>query len=329
MKIALDAMGGDKAPEEIIKGGILAAKDFKDLEIIYLGDQEKITEVFRRVDSTLALPEIIHTTYSVSMNDSPLSALRENPDNSITKAIHLNRDGLAQAFVSAGNTGACVAGATLMLRMVKGVQRPGIACTLPSEGQNTLVLDCGANVNARPRHLLEYAILGRAFLNFVHKKENVRVGLLNIGEEAAKGNEFVKETYELFLSNRDRIGFVGNVEARDIFDGSVDLVICEGFVGNSILKASEGLGQMFFNSIKEAVNSSMKAKIGGAMLKGALMEVKKRGDPNEYGGAPLLGVKGNVIICHGSSSAWGIRNAIRTAREMIEVGFNEHLEDLL
>jgi glycerol-3-phosphate acyltransferase PlsX len=329
MKIALDTMGGDNAPDEIVRGAILASRDFPDVDIICVGDEDILTKTFKKIDSSFPLPEIVHSSYAVKMDDSPMMALREYPDNSISKALDLNRDGLAQAFVSAGNTGACVAAATLMLRMVKGVQRPGIACTLPSKGRNTLVLDCGANVNARPRHLLEYAILGGAFLKYVHKKENVKVGLLNIGEESVKGNKLIKETYELLEAQKERLGFIGNVEAGDIFNGDVDVVICEGFVGNSILKGAEGLGKFLFSSIKDSVSSSLRAKLGAALMMGSLKSVKKSADPNEYGGAPLLGVNGNVIISHGSSNAWGIRNAIRTAREMIEVGFTENIENLL
>jgi glycerol-3-phosphate acyltransferase PlsX len=329
MKIALDAMGGDHAPGEIVRGGIMATKDFPDLEIVYVGDKDSITRIYKESLPAASLPEIVHTTYAVKMNDSPLLALRENPDNSISKSLDLCRDGVVQGFVSAGNTGACVAGATLMLRMVKGVQRPGIACSFPTAGKKSLLLDCGANVNARPRHLLEYAILGSAFLKFIDKRENVKVGLLNIGEEAAKGNDFVKETYELLQQNKERIGFIGNVEARDLFSGEVDVIVCEGFVGNSVLKASEGVGKMLMDNMKDIFKSSLRGKLAAALVKDSLYELKSKCDADAHGGAPLLGVKGNVIISHGSSSAWGVRNAIRTAHEMIEVGFNENLQDLL
>jgi glycerol-3-phosphate acyltransferase PlsX len=326
MKIALDVMGGDRAPEEIVKGAILAEQDFPDVEIVYFGDRQLIEKYYLQYASAGREANIFHSEHVIQMHDSPLSALKEKRNNSISRAVEYHKNGDARAFVSAGNTGACVAAATLQLRMLPGVQRPGIACTFPSQTGHSLVLDCGANVNARARHMMEYAVLGRAFRRLLHQKENASVGLLNIGEENAKGNDFTKEAHELLSRHREMINFIGNVEARDIFNGSVDVVVCEGFVGNSLLKGAEGLSKLFFSEFKNVVTQNIFSRLGGIFMKKGLLELKRKGDPNEFGGAPLLGVNGHVIISHGSSSAWGIRNALRTAREMILGDLNGQIQ---
>lgn len=322
-------MGGDKAPDEVVAGAILAERDFSDIQIIYVGQEDRIRESYARQAPDRPIPSILNASEIVDMGDKPVDALRTKPDNSILRAVELHKKDEVQAFVSAGNTGACAAAATLKLRMIEGVQRPGIACSFPSRSGSCLLLDCGANVNARPRHMLEYAVLGRAFRRHVHGLDEVRVGLLNIGEEAAKGNDFVKESHDLLSEHADAVGFVGNVEARDIFTGDVDVVVCEGFVGNSLLKGSEGLAKFLFEMIRDNVTRTPVSKLGGLLLKSSFGEIRKKADPNEFGGAPLLGVNGHVVISHGSSSAWGIRNAIRTARDMVSSDLNENIRQLL
>lgn len=322
-------MGGDAAPEVCVRGGILAERDFPEIELIYVGDEKIILELYARHQGPKARPLVVHASEVVGMNDAPLNGLREKPDNSISKAMALHKEGKAEAFVSAGNTGACAAAATLMLRMLEGIQRPGIACSFPSAKGSCLVLDCGANVNARPRHLLDYAVLGKAFRKYVQGKDQVRVGLLNIGEEEAKGNDFTKECFELLSKHRDRLNFIGNVESRDIFRGDVDVVVCEGFVGNSLLKGAEGLAKMLMGGIKGVLTTNLRTKVAALLLKKELKGFASGFDPNLVGGAPLLGVNGLVVISHGSSTYIGIRNAVRTARDMIRGNLNANIQKML
>lgn len=322
-------MGGDAAPDVAVKGGILAERDFPEIELIYVGDQKRLEALYAQHQGPKSHPHIVHASQTVDMGDTPLGAIRDKPDNSISKAVQLHKEGKAQAFVSAGNTGACVAAATLTLRMLEGIQRPGIACSFPSAKGTCLVLDCGANVNARPRHLLDYAVLGKAFRKYVQGKDQVRVGLLNIGEEDAKGNDFTKECFELLSKHRDRLNFIGNVESRDIFRGDVDVVLCEGFVGNTLLKGAEGLAKMLMGGIKGVLTNSLKTKMAALLLRKELRGFAAGFDPNLVGGAPLLGVNGHVVISHGSSTYIGIRNAVRTARDMISGDLNANIQKML
>ncbi len=313
MKIAVDAMGGDFAPQEIVAGAVQAAR--KNLaDIVLVGDEAKITDCLAKEKDwqTLSIT-IVHAGEVIGMDEHPAEAIRQKKDASVVVATKLVKDGKCDAVLSAGSTGAAVTAAQLILKRIKGVSRPAIATPMPTPEGVTLLLDSGANVDSKPEHLRESAIMGSIYAKAVLGKENPRVGLLNIGEEETKGNEQAKETYAL-LKDESAINFVGNAEGRDIPKGNFDVVVCDGFVGNVVLKFAEGLATTFMELIKEAVmDGGVSAKAGAFLLKPTLKKLGVRLDVDEYGGAPLLGVNGCTIISHGSSNAKSIENAIKAA----------------
>lgn len=315
MKIVLDAMGGDFAPQVPVEGAVRAVKDYSDVHIILTGIEEQVQAELSKYDYPKDRISIVHTSEIIGMDEAPAVAIRQKKDSSIVVGANLVRNGEAEAFVSAGSTGACMAASVLRMGRIEGVSRPPIATVFPNIKNQTLVLDGGANVDIGPTELVQFAIMGKIFAERVLKKPNPRVGLLSIGEEEHKGNKLTHETYPLL--KQAPINFIGNVEGRDIFKGEVDVVVCDGFVGNIVLKTAEGIADVIFKIIKEEIMKSPIAKLGAIFLKPALSGVKKRTDYTEYGGAPLLGVKGISIISHGSSNAWAIRNAIRIARESL------------
>ena len=296
MKIALDAMGGDNAPAEIVKGAVDAAKKFS-CEIFLVGNEIKILEVLREFPDWQNLPiKIKHTEEIIEMGEHPADAVRNKKDSSIVVATQMVKSGECDAVLSAGSTGAAVAAAQLILKRIKGIGRPAIATPIPTPKGVTLLLDSGANVDSKPEHLVQSGIMGALYVEHVLGKKNPEVGLLNIGEEETKGNEQVKETLQLF-KNMTTINFSGNAEGRDIPTGKFDVIVCDGFVGNVVLKFGEGLATTIFKLIKEAINEGgVSAKFGALLLMPTLKELAKKLDASEYGGAPLLGFRRQRLL---------------------------------
>ncbi len=317
MKIALDAMGGDSAPASTISGALQALKKYSDIELILVGDQARIKKELTNQGAP-SVPDrlsIHHASQVVEMSDSAIDAVRRKKDSSISRAVELLADGGADALVSAGHTGALVAAATIRLRMLPGVDRPGIAAIMPTENHFFLLLDAGANVDSDPGHLLNFGIMGSVYSREVLKFKNPRVGLMNIGSEAGKGNELTKEAYKKLAAAP--INFIGNVEGHDLFASGVDVVVCDGFVGNVLLKTSESLAKAISSWLKIELKQNV-VRLAGAMLaKSAFTAIRRRTNTEEYGGMPLLGVNGICIKAHGNSSPKAIKNAIRVAREAV------------
>jgi len=327
MRIAIDAMGGDFAPQEIILGAIEAAQQYR-CEIILVGDESIINPMLEQHPNWQDLKiSVRHTTQVIEMTEHPGAAVRKKKDASVVVATSMLKHGLCDAVISAGHTGAAVAAALLGLGRIKGIERPAIATPIPNLSGTTVLLDSGANVDSKPRNLVQHAIMGSLYSEYIFGVDNPRVGLLNIGEEETKGNEQVLATYPL-LQNSKTIRFVGNVEGRDITAGSVDVVVCDGFVGNIVLKTGEGLASAIMQLLKEAIlRAGWFVKPAAFLLKPAFRDLKTKLDYAEYGGAPLLGVEGVFIICHGSSKAKAIKNAVRVAKEFAEKQVVEHIRE--
>jgi len=314
MKIAVDAMGGDHAPREIVMGALEASRD--GIEVILLGDSDSILKELG--SNKRDLIDIVHTTETIAMGEQPANAVRKKKDSSIVRAVQLVKEGKASAFVSAGSTGAVMAAALLGLGRIKGIDRPAIASVIPGKKGGTVLLDVGANMDCKPKNLQQFGIMGYLYADRILGIDNPRVGLLNVGEEESKGNELTLESFPLLKESG--VNFIGNVEGRDIFNGMADVVVCDGFVGNVVLKAGEGLAMSLMRMMKEELTRNWLSKMGTALALPGLKEIRKRVDYAEYGGAPLLGVNGVVIVCHGSSSAFAVRNAIRVAAGGVSSG---------
>ncbi|RMA93292.1 phosphate acyltransferase PlsX [Hydrogenothermus marinus] len=324
MYIALDAMGGDYAPESNVKGAILFAKE-TNISVYLVGNKEVLKPLLEKEGGKNLPIEIVHAEEVIEMHEPPSNAVRKKRKSSMYIAAKLVREGKAQAFVSAGNTGAAMAVSKFIVGSAPGIERPGIAVAFPTKkGKPTVLIDVGANVDCRPRHLVYFAVMGHTYVKEILKSsDNPKVGILSIGEEEGKGNELVKETYPLLkMSN---LNFVGNAEGRDIFTGDFDVIVCDGFVGNVVLKTSESLGSIIVDMIKQEVKKSMISKIGAALMLPAIKRFKKKADFAEYGGAPLLGTKASCIITHGRADARAIKNALKVATEFVETNFNEKL----
>ena len=325
MRIAVDAMGGDYAPEEIIKGTIMAAETWPDLHLILVGKQERIRPFL--IDKKLTNISLVEASEEIGMDEHPAKAVRKKKDASIVVATRLVKLGEADAVVSAGSTGAQMAAALLGLGRIKGIERPAIGTILPTAEGGKLILDVGANLDASPEHLCQYAQMGSIYDEKILGISNPRVGLLNIGSEEGKGNELTQKAYALLKVAP--VNFIGNVEGRDVPYGRADVVVCDGFVGNVLLKTAEGLAGVLFQLIKEKITSNIIRKLGALAVKPGLKEIAQMMDYAEYGGAPLLGVNGISIICHGSSKTKAILNAIRVAQECVQVRLIEQIrEDL-
>ena len=301
MKIALDAMGGDNAPASVVEGAVLAARAY-DVEIL----------------------RVVHAPQVVMMHESPSFVVRRKRESSIWMATDLVRQGAASAVISAGNTGAAMATALFLLGPLRGVERPAIAIVLPTLHGNSLLLDAGANVDCKPQHLLQFAIMGHVYLERVLGRSRPRIGLLSIGEEDTKGNEVTKEAFKLLKDMP--FNFVGNVEGRDVYLGGADVIVCDGFIGNIALKISEGLADTLLKLLKREIQGSLGGRLGYLFLRSCFAKFKRRVDYAEYGGAPLLGVNGISIICHGRSSPWAIQNAVRVSADFIRRDLNTHLQ---
>ncbi len=318
MKIAVDAMGGDFAPRNIVEGAVLAAREH-GVPVVLVGEEKVVRQEAARHPGSDSLPlTFVHASEVVGMDESPLTPIRKKKDSSIKVAFDLLKRGEASAVVSAGNSGAVLATAVFVLEKLAGVDRPAIGTMFPTLKGSTLLLDAGANVDCKPFHLVQFAIMGDAYAKYIFKKEKPVVGLLSNGEEESKGNELIRETNAIL--RQSSIGYMGPVEGRDIFNGRADVVICDGFVGNAALKICEGLAEAIGAMIRQKLEASLKAKIAYLLARDMVDSIKKKLDYSEYGGAPLLGVNGVVIIGHGRSSAKAIKNAVRLAHEFAQVG---------
>ena len=313
MKIAIDAMGGDDAPQEIVKGTVEASQNTY-AELVLVGQEKAIADELAHYEYNQQQIRIEPASQVITMDESPTRALRQKKDSSIVIGSNLVADNQADAFVSAGSTGAVMAAATFNIGRIKGVKRPAIGTVFPALKGQTLLLDAGANVDSKAINLEQQALMGQVYMKEIFAISNPSIGLLSIGEEKKKGNKLTKATYEL-LEDRKNLNFVGNVEGRDIFTGEFDVVVCDGFVGNVVLKTVEGLVKTIFKLLKNEVQKSWLAKIGGLFLKPVLKRLQQKLDYTEYGGAPLLGIDGVTIISHGSSNAKAIANAINNAEE--------------
>jgi glycerol-3-phosphate acyltransferase PlsX len=324
--IAVDAMGGDNAPQAEVEGAVLAAREY-GVEVLLVGLPEALQPELSK-QNTAGLPiEIIPAQEVIAMDESPVKALRRKPDASIRVATLLVQQGRAQGVVSAGNTGAVMAAAKMELGALPGVHRPALASVFPTRrGTVSVVLDVGANVDCTPEQLQQFAIMGEVYYRVMFEVERPRVGLLSIGEEAFKGNEVVREANRRLRESTVHFDFVGNVEGRDVYGGDVHVIVCDGFIGNVALKIGEGTAEALIAMLQQALSSTLTAKVGAVLSRQAYDEFRKRVDYSEYGGAPLLGVRGICIICHGRSNANAIKNAVRVAAGFAERGINEKIE---
>ena len=326
MRISIDAMGGDFAPREIVAGTLQAAEKLQGIETLFLvGDETAIQAELKKHKGTVpSCIEIVHASEVVGMGESPAVAIRRKKDSSIARAIEWVKDGKADAIFSAGNTGAAVAAATLKLRTLKGVSRPAIATVMPTPKDPFVLLDAGANPDSTPEMIQQYAVMGSIYSREILGVENPSVGLLSIGGEAAKGNEITKKTFGLL--EQTKLNFIGNVESGDLYGGKVSVAVCDGFVGNVVLKTSEAVARMISNWLKEMFCANPLRILGYFLARGVFKEMKSHADPSSYGGAPLLGANGVVIIGHGSSNALATFNAIRVASEAIDHDVNHLIE---
>jgi phosphate acyltransferase len=316
MRIAVDAMGGDYAPVEIVKGAVLA-DGCHGIQIILVGDRTAIEqELAKYPPESRRHIEVKHASDVVAMDEHPANAIRRKPDSSIVVAANLVNSGEAQAMVSAGNTGAAMAVATLRLGRIRGIDRPAIGTLLPTASGKAVMLDAGANVDCSVEMLLQFAVMGKEYAERVLKLKNARVGLLSIGEEPTKGNELTKATNAQL--SRMNLNFIGNVDGKDVFRGAADVIVCDGFAGNVVLKIAEGVAEFIFSTVRAEMSRSLLRKIGGMLSRSAFKDVKASLDYAEYGGAPLLGVNGVCIISHGRSNARAMQSAIRAAADAVE-----------
>ncbi len=311
--IIIDAMGGDYAPDEIIKGAS-EASNLYDCRIILTGNKDKIEKSIKRAQADPALFEIVHCTQEVSMDDHPGEIIRTKKDSSIFIGTKIASQTENSAFVSAGNTGAVMASALVNMKRVKGVLRPAIAVVIPLSGKKIVLIDSGANADCKPQNLVQFAKMGKIFAQSILKIQSPEIGLASVGSEEQKGNELTVQSHQLLKDVKD-INFVGNVEGRNIFEGVCDVVVCDGFTGNILLKSIEGIADLFFNEIKGILKTNLTSKICAMFLKNSFKGMKRKFDYEEYGGSFLIGVNGITIIAHGSSKSKAIKNAIRVAIE--------------
>jgi len=326
IKIALEAMGSDHAPFSEVAGAVEAVREY-DCGIILVGQQDVLEAELAKHKYPTDKIEVRHASEVIEMHDSPAASVRKKKDASVSVAVKLIKEGAAQAIVTAGNTGAAVCAAGLFLRMIEGVDRPGIGVLLPTLKDVSMLIDAGANVDPKPEHLLQYGVMASGYFKFILKKENPRIGLLNVGQEESKGSDFALRTHELF--NKTELNFIGNVEGHDVYNGECDIIVCGGLVGNVALKISESLGSAISSILRREMKKSLITRLGALLSASAFRALKKEIDYAEYGGAPLLGVDGNCIIAHGGSSPKAIKNAIREALKMAKSNVNEYIEKAL
>ena len=326
MKIAVDAMGGDHGPAVVVEGAVRAVRE-AGASIILVGDQAVVEREVDRLGAGGLDLEIRHASQVVGMAEAPSQALRRKRDSSLRVAAELVRDGKAAAFISAGNTGAAMAIAMFVIGVLRGIDRPAIAAVLPNLRRYTVLLDVGANVAPKPWHLFQYALMGHVYARDILGIDRPRVGLLSVGEEEGKGNDLTREAYELLKESR--LNFVGNCEGRDIYNGNCDVVVTDGFTGNVALKISESLAEMLGAMIREELTRDLRSRVGAALATPAFARFRRRVDYTEMGGAPLLGIDGAAVICHGASPVKAIKNGVRVAGEWAKAGLNEHIRAAL
>lgn len=327
-KIAMDAMGGDYAPTEQVKAAVAAVKEDAHIKMMLTGDKERLEAELAKYEYNKEQIEIIPTTEEISCNESPVEAIRRKKDSSMVVALRLVRNGEADAFISSGSSGAVLVGGQVLVGKIKGVERAPLAPLIPTTKGVSLLIDCGANVDAKSHHLVQFAKIGTIYMKSVVGIKNPTVAIVNIGSEEAKGNALVKETYPLLKECED-INFIGSIEANEIHTGKADVIVCEAFVGNVILKHTEGLAKTLMGEIKKGMMSSLKSKIGALLVKPALKGTLKAFDASQYGGAPLLGLKGLVVKTHGSATATEIKNAIFQCVDFSKQQVNEKIKEQL
>ena len=324
--VALDAMGGDNAPKEMIKGAVQALEKTDAVQVLLVGKEDVIRAELAQYTYDKARIEIVNATEVIETAKPPVNAIRRKKDSSIVVGMKLVKEGQADAFVSAGSSGAVLVGGQVIVGRIKGVERPPLAPLIPTEKGVSLLVDCGANVDARPSHLVQFAKMGSIYMEHVVGIKNPKVGIVNIGAEEEKGNALVKETFPL-LKGEKNINFIGSVEAREIPHGQADVIVCEAFAGNIILKLFEGVGSVLVSEIKKGMMGSLRSKIGALLVKPALKKALKSFDSSEYGGAPLLGLNGLVVKTHGSSTAKEICNTIIQCVTFKEQKINEKIKE--
>ena len=317
-------MGGDHAPRNLVEGAVLALGEYNRMTKLFLvGDETAIKSELKRLGCNDSRVEIVHASQVVDMRDEAIASVRKKKDSSVSRAVDLVKHGKADAIVSAGHTGAAVAASTIKLRTLPGVERAGIASTIPTESNLFVLIDAGANPDAKPEHLLQYAIMGSVYSRHVLGYKNPSIGLMSIGSEDNKGSEATKEVFKMLKASR--LNFRGNVEGHDLFENPVEVVLCEGFVGNVVLKSCEALAHAIFSWLKHELKKNPLRLAGAALARGAFKAIGKKTNVDEYGGSVLLGVDGICIIAHGSSSAFAVKNAIRVALESIDHQVNPHI----
>ncbi len=326
VKVAVDAMGGDNAPAEIIKGSVDAVNESTHVKVFLVGQEEIIQKHLADYTYNKEQIEVVNATEVIETAEPPVMAIRRKKDSSIVKAMNLVKEGTCDAYVSAGSTGATLVGGQVIVGRIKGVERPPLAPLIPTEKGCALLIDCGANVDARPSHLIQFAKMGSVYMEHVMGIKNPKVAIVNIGAEEEKGNALVKETFPL-LKNCPDINFIGSIEARDIPAGYADVIVCEAFVGNVILKLYEGVGGTLIKKVKAGMMTSLRSKIGALLVKPALKETLKAFDLEQYGGAPMLGLNGLVVKTHGSSKSVEIKNSILQCITFTEQNINEKIKE--
>lgn len=326
IRVAVDAMGGDNAPGQIVKGAVEAVNERNDIKVFLVGREDIVNSELQQYTYNKDQIEVVHASDIITNDEAPVMAIRRKKDSSIVVAMKLVKNGDADAFISAGSTGAILVGGQLIVGRIKGVDRPPLAPLIPTIKGVSLLVDCGANVDARSSHLVQFAKMGSLYMEHIVGIKNPKVAIVNIGSEEEKGNMLVKETYPL-LKNCEDINFVGSIEARDIPYGAADVIVCEAFVGNVILKLYEGLSSALVGTIKKGLMSTTKSKIGAALCKGELKKTLKGFDASEFGGAPMLGLNGLVVKTHGSSKNTEIKNAIIQCVSFNELNINEKIKE--
>lgn len=328
MKIALDAMGGDNAPLETIKGAVAALEEVSELELVLVGKKEVIEAELSKYKYNKEKIEIVDAREIIEMTDEPVVAVKSKKDSSLNRTLELVKDGTVNASVSAGNTGALITASQLKLKRIKGVLRPAIATMFPNKKGHMLMLDVGATADCKPEFLNQYAMMGSKYMEILLGRKDSKVGLLNIGTEEGKGNEVTREAYNLLKENKS-INFVGNVESTEVMNGNIDVVVTDGFTGNMVLKTAEGIGKFILDVIKTEVSKSFIYKLGALLLMPALKVVKSKMDSSEYGGAIFLGLNGISIKAHGNSDAVAIKNAIKVAEKFAKLNFVEEMKKVI
>ena len=325
--VALDCMGGDNAPDEMIRGAIDAVNKAPDIHVCLVGQEEKINAFLSSCSYNREQISVVNATEVIETGEHPVNAIRKKKDSSIVKALGLVKSGEADAFVSAGNSGAILVGGQTIVGRIKGVERPPFAPLIPTAAGVSLLLDSGANVDARSSHLVQWARMGSIYMENVMGVKNPRVAIVNVGVEEEKGNALVKETFPLLKECPD-INFIGSIEAREIPNGGADVIVCDAFVGNVILKLYEGVGSVLIKSVKKGLMSSLKSKIGALLIKDALKSTLKSFDASEYGGAPMLGLKGLVVKTHGNAKAKEVTTSILQCRKFKEQAINDKMNEI-